>query len=73
MSNYEIKNKAVSFNVLDPDQEALLRHSLKRKNFSAYVKRLIQRDLDGVVQTYQPPPLEQETPQLNNDYMENLI
>ena len=44
--SYEIVSKAVTFNVLDPDQKELLEHSMQRKNFSGYVKRLIQRDLE---------------------------
>ncbi len=43
----KIANKSVSFNVLDPDQAELLAHAEKRPNFSGYVKRLIQRDLEG--------------------------
>jgi predicted component of type VI protein secretion system len=40
------KTKGVTFNLGDPDQYELYKHSKKRKNFSAYVKRLIQRDLE---------------------------
>ncbi|GGD07645.1 hypothetical protein [Pontibacillus salipaludis] len=38
--------RSVSFNSEDPDQAALLDHASKRKNFSGYVKRLIQRDME---------------------------
>ena len=38
--------KSVSFNVQDPDQKAMLEHAGKRPNFSGYVKRLIQRDME---------------------------
>ncbi|WP_345242519.1 hypothetical protein [Pontibacillus salipaludis] len=38
--------RSVSFNSEDPDQKALLDHASKRKNFSGYVKRLIQRDME---------------------------
>lgn len=38
--------KSVAFNEDDPDQKRMLEHANKRKNFSAYVKRLIQRDLE---------------------------
>jgi hypothetical protein len=41
-----IKRKSVSFNLSDPDQKLLLLHALKRTNFSAYIKRLIQRDME---------------------------
>lgn len=39
--------KSVAFNVLDPDQSQLLEHAMRRSNFSAYIKRLIQRDMEG--------------------------
>jgi hypothetical protein len=39
--------KSIAFNELDPDQAKLLEHAEKRSNFSAYVKRLIQRDMEG--------------------------
>lgn len=38
--------KSVAFNTNDPDQAALLYHADKRQNFSAYIKRLIQRDME---------------------------
>lgn len=40
--------KSVAFNTLDPDQRKMLEHAKERTNFSSYIKRLIQRDLDGV-------------------------
>ena len=39
--------KSIAFNEMDPDQAKLLEHAEKRSNFSAYVKRLIQRDMEG--------------------------
>jgi hypothetical protein len=39
--------KSVSFNVKDPDQMELLNHANTRSSFSGYVKRLIQRDMEG--------------------------
>lgn len=39
--------KQVVFNPADPDQEQLMQHAASRTNFSAYVKRLIQRDMEG--------------------------
>lgn len=44
----EIKRSPVAFNLEDPDQLALYVHAKKRTNFSAYVKRLIQRDMEGL-------------------------
>lgn len=40
-------NKGVSFNLSDIDQRKLYEHAMKRTNFSSYVKRLIQRDMEG--------------------------
>lgn len=42
----DFETLAVSFNMLDPDQIELFQHATKRTNVSAYLKRLIQRDLD---------------------------
>ena len=41
--------KSVAFNPSDPDQAAMLKHAGARSNFSAYVKRLIYRDMAGAV------------------------
>lgn len=43
--------KSVAFNTLDPDQKKMLDHAKQRTNFSSYIKRLIQRDMDGSRQT----------------------
>lgn len=37
----------VCFNVLDPFQKALFDHASGHTNRSGYVKRLIQRDMEG--------------------------
>jgi hypothetical protein len=69
-------NKAVSFNITDPDQQKLLEHALKRKNFSAYMKRLIQRDIDNAFAPkmimHQEQVVEEEF-QFDDDLMTNLI
>lgn len=39
--------KSISFNKQDPIESQLLKHSLQHKGFSAYIKRLIQRDMEG--------------------------
>ena len=44
----KIKTLGVSFNLHDPDQKELFSHASKRQNFSGYIKRLIQRDMEGV-------------------------
>jgi hypothetical protein len=43
----EIVRKSVAFNVADPYQRQLLDHTKQFTNFSAYIKRLIQRDMEG--------------------------
>jgi len=47
MRGVTIKTKGVSFNLEDPDQLELYQFAAKRKNFSAYIKRLIQKDITG--------------------------
>ncbi|MED4978755.1 hypothetical protein P9726_03350 [Geobacillus stearothermophilus] len=42
-----IVRKPVAFNLDDPDQKELYDHAMKRTNFSAYIKRLIQRDMEN--------------------------
>jgi hypothetical protein len=42
-----IIRKSVAFNVADPYQRKLLEHTAQFTNFSAYMKRLIQRDMEG--------------------------
>ncbi|MFS0776276.1 hypothetical protein ABC255_09740 [Neobacillus sp. 3P2-tot-E-2] len=42
-----ITNKTVSFNVLDPYQVKMKEHAEQFPNFSGYIKRLIQRDMEG--------------------------
>jgi hypothetical protein len=48
--------KNVAFNLLDPDEKALYNHAMKRTNFSGYVKRLIQRDMEGGQSNTAPMP-----------------
>lgn len=45
----QIERIQVTFNVLDPDPERLYRHVYNKINSSGYLKRLAQRDMDGVV------------------------
>lgn len=42
-----VKVKSIAFNEEDPMQGKLLEHASAFKNFSYYVKCLIQRDLEG--------------------------
>lgn len=39
--------KTISFSLTDQHEAQLLKHSSKHKFFSRYVKRLIQRDMEG--------------------------
>lgn len=43
----DIRIIQVAFNVLDPDQLQQYEHVRLRPNQSGYLKRLIQRDIDG--------------------------
>ena len=65
--------KAVSFNIADPDQKSLYDHAMKRKNFSSYMKRLIQRDIDNafVPQTIQSSP--EDDVKMDDSLINNLI
>ncbi|MBO1515659.1 hypothetical protein [Metabacillus bambusae] len=42
------ESKGVSFNVDDPFEYKLLLFALQQGAFSKYIKRLIQRDMEGV-------------------------
>jgi hypothetical protein len=42
-----IKRQSVAFNLADPDQLRMFQHANERTNFSAYIKRLIQRDMEN--------------------------
>ena len=39
-----MQTKGVTFNMADPEQEQLLKFAMQSKNFSGYVKSLIQKD-----------------------------
>lgn len=43
------KTVGVSFNLADPYQQTLYKHLSEHTNMSAYIKRLIDRDMHGVV------------------------
>lgn len=65
-------NKPVCFNLSDPDQKKMFDHASKRPNFSSYIKRLIQRDLDGIF--IQRSIINEETlANLDESLMKNLI
>lgn len=67
-----IKNVTCSFNILDPDQKRLYEHATKRANRSAFLKRLIQRDMEGggrMLVAYQ----QKEPAQLDRSLMKGLV
>jgi len=41
--------KSISFREDCPIESQLLEHAVKHSNFAAYIKRLIQRDMEGGV------------------------
>jgi hypothetical protein len=59
----KIVNKSVSFNVIDPFQKQMKEHVEQYPNFSAYMKRLIQRDMEGgnAVRTIKKAPAQAVT------------
>ncbi|MBA9027499.1 hypothetical protein HNP81_002789 [Peribacillus huizhouensis] len=42
----DIRRRPVAFNYNDPHQRKIYEYSLQFTNFSAYIKMLIQRDMD---------------------------
>lgn len=45
----QIERIQVTFNVLDPDQQRLYEYVYGKTNSSGFLKRLIQRELDGIM------------------------
>ncbi len=43
--------KSISFNMADPFENKMVLHFSNFPNFSSYVKRLIQRDMEGLSNT----------------------
>jgi len=68
-----IIRKPVAFNLSDPDQCALYNHAMKRTNFSAYIKRLIQRDMEGNMQKPSITTPFQNEVTINNDIANSYI
>jgi hypothetical protein len=65
----EIVRKPVAFNIADPDQARMLEHAARRPNFSGYIKRLIQRDMEGG----HSPARETSQEPGDADFMQGLI
>ncbi len=68
MSNRAIKS--IAFNQSDPIERELLEHAEKHSQFSAYVKRLIQRDKEGGRTTPEPSNIANDN---NKDAMEGFL
>lgn len=49
-----MKTRGVTFNVEDPEQSQLYKYTLTKKNFSGYVKELIQKDRASKMTTNKP-------------------
>jgi hypothetical protein len=62
----KIVNKSVSFNVLDPYQQQMKEYTEQFPSFSGYIKRLIQRDMEGGtnVRTIKKAPQQQVNNQM---------
>lgn len=65
MSRENIKTSQVAFNLLDPDQKQMYMFVKSRTNESAYLKRLIQRDMDMENGSLQISKVEEESRQQN--------
>lgn len=63
--------KSVAFNPTDPDQKAMLDHAGLRSSFSGYIKRLIQRDMEGGYSKVQT--VKKEETSVNSEFMRGLI
>lgn len=76
-----MKVRSVAFNLDDPDQKKMFDFASERTNFSAYVKRLIQRDMEGGVgmahshdQRQEEPKSEREKPiEIDEDIAKGMI
>ncbi len=73
MSKKIIKTKGVAFNLVDPFQKKMFEYASSFPNFSAYVKRLIQRDMEGVLhQNVSSMPVQHEIT-INEDIAKGFI
>lgn len=70
----QIRRLTAAFNLADPDQKRLYEHANRRRNVSAYIKRLIQRDMEGVLVTRAVPQNAPEPPvELDQGLMRGLL
>lgn len=54
-----IKRIQAALNILDPDQARMYQYVKERTNESAYLKRLIQRDMEGGIEKHKVTVTEQ--------------
>ena len=59
--------KSVSFNATDPMEASMLAHLTKFSSFSVYVKRLIQRDMDGNFAPKSSPRISPQVTEIADD------
>jgi hypothetical protein len=70
----QIKNRPVSFNINDPYQRKLYEHTLQYSNYSAYIKSLIQRDMEGGrISNVQQSEVEVQSVVISDDMLHGLI
>ncbi len=62
--------KSIAFNQSDPIERDLLEHAEKHSQFSAYVKRLIQRDKEGGYNALEPSNIANDN---DKDAMEGFL
>lgn len=68
------KIRSVSFNLDDPYEEKLNNHAKKFREFSVYVKRLIQRDMEWGWNHNQSTAQHEESPEEDDQgFIESLI
>jgi hypothetical protein len=67
------ESKGVSFNMEDPFEYKLFLFAMQQGAFSKYVKRLIQRDMDGVSAPISKPIQEQVIKQYEPDITEGWV
>jgi hypothetical protein len=68
-----IKIAAASLNIIDPFQKKLWDHANKHTNVSAYIKGLIQRDMESNMPTPLTVPAHKEKEEINDDSFMGLL
>ncbi|KYD30043.1 hypothetical protein [Geobacillus sp. B4113_201601] len=72
MAEKIMKTKGVAFNLADPYQKKMFEYASSFPNFSAYVKRLIQRDMEGGQSIISSMPVQNEIT-INEDIARGFI